>query len=110
MVSELISDAVNVVESALGSDIETEYSAMAKTAVIAYTCMSIEIGYFPETTSHSDSAYNAFKERYLQQIEFINNALNQKRPNERRIVSLKQNTLVNSGLGRLDPYANELFP
>lgn len=109
-VSDLIEDAVAVVSAAVGADIEQEYWQMAKTACIAYTCMSIELGYYPETTESNESAYNGFKERFQQAITYIENSLNQKRPNERRIVALRQETLVGIRGGRLDPWANELFP
>jgi hypothetical protein len=109
-VSELIQDAVAVVSSAVGDSIDDEYWPMAKAATIAYTCMSIELGYYPETTEAADSAYRAFKERFAQQIEYLENAINQRRPNERRIVSVKQESLVGVRGGRLDPWGNGLFP
>jgi hypothetical protein len=110
VVADLIADAVTVVSSAVGADLDNDYWRMAKAAVIAYTCMSIEMGYYPESTEASDSAYRGFKERFAQQVEFIENALNQKRPNERRIVSITQGTLVGVRGGRLDPWANDLLP
>lgn len=109
-VSELIEDAVTIVSSAVGTDLDNEYWKMAKAACISYTCMSIEIGYYPESTNSQDSAYSSFKERFNQQITFLETAINQKRPNERRIVSLQQSTLVGTRGGRLDPWSNELFP
>jgi len=110
IVVQLIDDSVATVSAALGSEVEEEYWPMAKAAAIAYTCMQIEAGYYPETVGNPDSAYNSFKERFQEQIKFIETALNQRRPNERRIVSLRQETLVGIRGGRLDPYANELFP
>jgi hypothetical protein len=109
-VTELITDAVAVVSSAVGATLDSEYWRMARTAVIAYTCMSIELGYYPESTDATDSAYRAFKERFTQQIEFIETSLNQRRPNERRIVSVRQGTLVGVHGSRLDPWATDLFP
>lgn len=109
-VADLIQDALAVVSSAVGADLDQEYWQMAKAACIAHVCMSIEMGYYPETTDTADSAFRGFKERFQQQIGYIETALNQKRPNERRIVSLRQETLVGIRGGRLDPYANELFP
>jgi hypothetical protein len=110
IVDELIADAMAVVESAVGRELEEEYWPMAKTAVIAYTCMSIELGYYPETASQTDSAYTAFRDRYAQQVTFIEKSLNQKRPNERGIVSLRQRSALSDTGGRLDPQSNELLP
>ena len=109
-VSDLIADAAAVVSSAVGQDLDNDYWSMARAAVIAYVCMSIEVGYYPESTEATDSAYRAFKERFAQQIGFIETALNQRRPNERRIVSISQGTLTGVRGGRLDPFANWLFP
>lgn len=109
-VDELIEDAVADVSAAIGANIDNEYWKMAKAACISYTCMSIEIGYFPESVNDTGSAYNAFKMRYDAQIGHIEEALSQKRPNERRIVSLQMGTLVGVRGGRLDPWSNELFP
>lgn len=109
-VSELIGDAIAVVSSAIGDELDNEYWPMARAAVISYTCMSIEMGYYPESTEATDSAFKAFQARFNQQIEFLENALNQKRPNERRIVSIEQRSLVGVRGGRLDPWSNELFP
>jgi hypothetical protein len=109
-VHDLIDDALTVVSAAVGVDLDAEYVPMAKAATIAYTCMSIELSFYPESTAASDSAFRALKERFTEQIGFIENALNQKRPNERRIVSLRQETTVGVRSGRLDPWANELTP
>jgi hypothetical protein len=110
-VDELIDDAVAVVSSSLGEELEDRYWTMAKTAVIAYTCMEVEAGFYPETTAQADSAYAAFRQRFQDQVASVEKALNEKRPNERRIVSLRQYSVVNSGVGgRLDPWANELLP
>ncbi len=109
-VHDLIDDALTVVGAAVGVDLEAQYVPMAKAAVIAYTCMSIEMSYYPESTDAGDSAFHALKERFTQQIEFISDALNQKQPNERRIVSLRQSTAVGVQAGRLDPWSGELTP
>lgn len=109
-VSDLIQDALTVVGAAVGIDLEAEFLPMAKAAVIAYTCMSIEMSYYPETTEAGESAFHAFKDRFTQQTEYITTSLNERRPNERRIVSLRQETTVGSRAGRLDPWANELNP
>lgn len=109
-VTELIQDAIVVVSSAVGVDLDEEFLPMARAAAIAHTCMSIEMSYYPETTTTGDSAFHAFDERFKQQITYLETALNQKRPNERRIVSLRQETTVGVAAGRLDPYANELTP
>lgn len=109
-VRDLIEDAVQVVNSAVGENLDSEYWRMAKAAVIAYTCMSIEMGFYPETTDAADSAYRAFRERFAQQITFLEKALNQDRPNERRIVSIPMGTMVGIPGGRLDPWSNDLFP
>jgi len=109
-VEELIGDAVAIVSSAVGDALDNEYWPMAKAAVTSYTCMSIEMGYYPESTEAADSAFKAFKERFNQQIEYLEKALGQRRPNERRIVSVEQRSLVGVRGGRLDPWANELFP
>jgi hypothetical protein len=108
-VHDLIDDALTVVGAAVGVDLEAQYVPMAKAAVIAYTCMSVEMSFYPEATEAGDSAFHALKERFTQQIEFITNALNQQQPNERRIVSLRQETTVGVRAGRLDPFANELL-
>ena len=109
-VLELIDDAMAVVGSQLGVDLDAEFIPMARAAAIAYTCMTIEMSYYPESTEGADSAFRAFKERFTQQIDFIEKGLNQDRPNERRIVSLRMETTTGSNAGRLDPYANELTP
>lgn len=109
-VNDLIDDALTVVGASCGVDLDAEYVPMAKAAAIAYTCMSIEMSYYPESTEAGDSSFRAFKERFTQQVEYIATALNQKRPNERRIVSLRQETTVGVRSGRLDPWANELNP
>lgn len=109
-VHDLIDDALTVVGAAVGVDLDAEFVPMAKAAVIAYTCMSIELSFYPESTDAGDSAFRALKERFTQQVEYITEALNQKRPNERRIVSLRQETTVGVRAGRLDPWANELTP
>jgi hypothetical protein len=109
-VHDLIDDALTVVSSAVGVDLDAEFLPMAKAATIAYTAMSIEMSYYPETTEAGDSSFRAFKERFAQQVEYIETALNQRRPNERRIVSLRQETTVGSRAGRLDPWASELLP
>lgn len=110
-VDELINEALAVTSSAIGEEIEEMYWPMAKAAVIAYTCMLIEAGYYPETTTQTDSAYTAFRQRFQDQIGYIEKALNQQRPNERRIVSIRQISTVRGGAsGRLDPWANELLP
>jgi hypothetical protein len=109
-VLDLIEDSLTVVGAAVGVDLDAEFLPMARAAAIAYTCMSIELSYYPETANGGDGAFHAFKERFAQQIEYITDALNQKRPNERRIVSLRQETTVGVRAGRLDPWANELTP
>lgn len=109
-VHDLIDDALTVVGAAVGVDLDAEYVPMARAAAIAYTCMSIELSYYPESTESGDSAFRALKERFTQQVEYITEALNQSRPNERRIVSLRQETTVGVRAGRLDPWANELTP
>jgi|ERR1039458_8545162 D-ribose pyranose/furanose isomerase RbsD len=109
-VNEIITDALSLVSSSVGEDVEEKYWGMAKAAVIAATAMEIEAGYYPETVSQTDSAYQSWKERLQTRLENIEKALNQRRPNERRIVSLRQETLVGIRGGRLDPWANELLP
>jgi hypothetical protein len=109
-VADLIQDALTVVGAAVGVDLDAQYVPMAKAAAIAYTCMSIEMSYYPESTESGDSSFRAFKERFTQQIEYISTALSQTRPNERRIVSLREETVVGVRAGRLDPWANELTP
>lgn len=109
-VLELIEDALTVVGAAVGVDLDAEYVPMARSAVISYVCMTIEMSYFPESTEAGDSAFRAFKERYTQQIEFIGKAIEERRPGERTIVSLRQETTVGVRAGRLDPWAQELFP
>src|SRR5208283_1255475 len=88
-VDELIDDALAITASAVGEDIESKYWPMARSAAIAYTCMLVEAGYYPETTTQTDSAFAAYRLRFQEQIKFIEESLNQKRPNERRIVSLR---------------------
>lgn len=110
-VRELIEDAVQTVNAAVGEELDNMYWPMAKTAVIAYTCMSIEASYYPESTDAADSAYKAFRDRFAQQVGYINDALNQKRPNERRILSIPMGTMTGpAGGGRLDPWSNDLLP
>lgn len=109
-VEEIITDALMMVSSFAGEEVEQKYWPMAKAAVIAATCMEIEAGYYPETTEQTDSAYQSWKQRLQQRLENLEKALNQRRPNERRVVSIRQETLVGIRGGRLDPWANELFP
>lgn len=110
-VDSIIGDALNIVSSAIGEEIEEKYWEMAKAAVISYACMEIEAGYFPETTSQADSAYASFRQRFQDQIAYIEKALDERRPDEKRIVSVRAYSRVHGGVGgRLDPWANELLP
>jgi hypothetical protein len=110
-VDSIIGDALNIVASAIGEELEEKFWDMAKAAVISYACMEIEAGYYPETTSQADSSYASFRTRFQDQITYIEKALDERRPDENRIVSVRQYSRVHGGVGgRLDPWANEMLP
>ena len=110
-VGTFIEDALSEVGARVGQDLDQGYWAAAKFAAIMHVCSSIELSLFPESTDESASAYNAFKTRFENAIEALYTAIKQVEPNERRVASLRQGSLVRwGGFGRLDPWFNELLP
>ena len=110
-VGTFIDDGLSEVGARVGRDLDEEYWAAAKYAAIMHVCASIELSLYPESTDDAASAYNAFKARFDNAIEALNTAINQVEPNERRVVSLRQGSLVRwGGFGRLDPWFNDLLP
>lgn len=110
-IGTFIDDALSEVGARVGQDLDQEYWAAAKYAAIMHVCSSIELSLYPESTDEAVSAYNAFKARFDAAIEALNTAIQQIEPNERRVVSLRQGSLVRwGGADRLDPWFNELLP
>jgi hypothetical protein len=109
-VSQLIDDALATVEAAVGQNLDGEFLTSAKTCVIYNTAMLIELSYFPESTDSGDSAYKAYEARYEDTLKHLKEALDEDRPGDKRIVSIRMGTLTGVRGGRLDPWANELFP
>ena len=110
-VQTYIEDGLSEVAARIGTDIDNEYWPPAKFAVIMHVCMTIELSMYPESTNDEGSAYKSFEKRFNAAIEAINEAMKQIEPNERRVVSLRQGSLVRwGGFGRLDPWFNELLP
>ncbi|MFZ1927387.1 MAG: hypothetical protein WAU42_14765 [Solirubrobacteraceae bacterium] len=110
-VGTFIDDALSEVGARVGQDLDQEYWAAAKYAAVMHVCSSIELSLYPDSTDEAASAYSAFKQRFDNAIEALNTAIKEIEPNERRVVSLRQGSLVRwGGFGRLDPFFNELLP
>jgi hypothetical protein len=109
-VDTLIDDALSTVEAAVGRDLDGDFLATAKTAVVYNTAMLIELSYFPESTESGDSAYKAYEARYEDVVKHLKDAINMVKPGDKRIVSLRMESPVRLPGNRLDPWANDLFP
>jgi hypothetical protein len=109
-VDALIDDALATVEAAVGGNIDGGFLTTAKACVIWNTAMLIELSYFPESTESGDSAYKAYQERYEDMLKHLKEAIEQDQPGDKKIVSLKMESVVRLPGSRLDPWANELFP